>query len=97
LVLQTGSVPTLGELKAKVHHSLASLCGPVTELEYQDQFDRVGALSCDSVLARIDRAAGTNALVLAGPLHYLDYWSDQVAAAFVCFRQACVKPRWGVG
>jgi hypothetical protein len=82
LVFQSGDVVALGGLRESVCRSLGSLCGPVAVFEYQDQFDGVGALSCDNVLGRIETAAATGALVLAGPLHYLDYWSDQVACAF---------------
>lgn len=82
LVFQSADVVTLGEVRNAVCGSLTSFGDPVRVVEYQDQFDAVGALSCDSVLERVAAAATASPVVLAGPLHYLDYWSEQVATAF---------------
>src|SRR5262249_38742184 len=51
-------------------------------LEYLDLMDDVGALSCSKVLERIDAVCASSPLVLAGPLHYLTYWSGQMQGAF---------------
>jgi len=34
------------------------------------------------VLGRIEAGAATHSMVIAGPLHFLDFWSDQTSAAF---------------
>ena len=54
----------------------------VKVLEASQQFDDVGALSCDAILSKVDALATGHPLVLAGPLHFLDYWSEQVRGRF---------------
>jgi hypothetical protein len=51
-------------------------------IDYADLFDDIGALSCNAVIERIEAVAASWPVVLAGPVHYLDYWSEQVRGAF---------------
>ena len=60
----------------------ANELGNACALEYADQFDEIGAVPCQTVIARIEEAAATRPVILAGPLHYVDYWSEQVCSGF---------------
>lgn len=82
LVLQTGDLAVLTQLCEAGTQALRQLGESVQVLEYRDQLDEVGALACSRVLERIERLAQSNPLLIAGPLHFLDYWSHQVGAAF---------------
>ena len=82
LVLQTADLATLAQLCVAGETALRALDADVQILEYRDQLDNIGALPCSRVLDRIETLAFSKPLVIAGPLHFLDYWSRQVGAAF---------------
>lgn len=81
LVLQCADIPVLSRVCETVIAVAGALGDPVV-LEYTDLFDQVGAASCRTVLERIEQAAATRPVILAGPLHYVDYWSEQVCTGF---------------
>ena len=82
LVLQTGSVRMLQELRDGAMLALQQLGSQVHTLEYRELLDQIGAFPCSRVLERIESLADTCPLILAGPLHFVDYWSQGVAAGF---------------
>jgi hypothetical protein len=82
LVLQTGEMPVLSAVCQSAIDSAASLGESPKVIDYSDLFDDIGALSCNAVIERLEAAAATSPVVLAGPLHYLDYWSEQMRGAF---------------
>jgi hypothetical protein len=82
LVLQTGDLSVLAQLCEDGMHALGQLGEPVRVLEYRDQLDEVGALACSRVLTNIEHVAKSGPVLIAGPLHFLDYWSRPVGAAF---------------
>ena len=81
LVLQTSELPVLSVVCESAIASAASLGGTPGLIEYTDLFDDIGALSCNAVIERLGVAA-TAPVVMAGPLHYLDYWSEHMRGAF---------------
>ena len=81
LMLQCGDIPMLSRL-CELTIAAASRAGNPKVLEYADQFDDIGAVSCRTVIARIEEAASGRPVILAGPLHYVDYWSEQVCTGF---------------
>ena len=82
LVLQCSDIGILSQLIEQSVGAMNVLGNDVRVLEYSDQFDNIGALSCNTLIERIEADASTCPLVLAGPLHYLDFWSEQTNAAF---------------
>lgn len=82
LLLQCADIGILSHLIQRSIEAMKVLGADVCVLEYADQFDRVGALSCNTVLERIAAGAPASPMVLAGPLHFLDFWSEQTIAAF---------------
>ena len=87
LLLHCADMPTLSRVCESVIAAAKNLGSPCV-LEYTDQFDDIGAVSCQTMIARIEQAAATQPVILAGPLHYLDYWSEQVFAGFWRFLAA---------
>jgi hypothetical protein len=81
-VLQTGEIPVLSAVCESAIESAAALGGNPRVIDYGELFDDIGALSCNAVIERVEAAAGASPVVLAGPLHYLDYWSEQMRGAF---------------
>jgi hypothetical protein len=81
LVMQTSDIPVLSAVCESAIASAASLGETPSLIDYTDLFDEVGALSCNAVLERLEVAA-TCPVVMAGPLHFLDYWSEQVQGSF---------------
>jgi hypothetical protein len=51
-------------------------------LDWESCFDPVGALSSDAVRWRIGVAGRGAAVILTGPLHYVDYWTSGVQDSF---------------
>ena len=82
LVLQTGDLGVLSELCEAAIQSARQLDGIVQVLEYRELMDEVGALPCSRVLEKIEVLADSSPLVVGGPLHFLEYWSQRVAAGF---------------
>jgi hypothetical protein len=81
LLLHCADIPTLSRVCESVIAAAGTLGNPCV-LEHADQFDDIGAVSCRTVIARIEQVAATQPVILAGPLHYVDYWSEQVCTGF---------------
>ncbi len=81
LLLHCADMPTLSRACESVIVAAKRLGNPCV-LEYTDQFDEIGAVSCQTVIARIEQVADAQLVILAGPLHYVDYWSEQVCTGF---------------
>lgn len=82
LVVQCKEISTLSNFSEQLVVTGGTLGRDVMELEATQFFDDVGALSCDAVLSRVEAVAEQHLLVLTGPLHFLDYWSDDIRARF---------------
>jgi len=81
LVLQTCEMPVLSAVCESAIVSASSIGETPYLIDYMDLFDEIGALSCNAVIQRLEVAA-TSPVVMAGPLHCLDYWSEQMRGAF---------------
>ena len=81
LLLHCADIPTLSRACESVIAKAGTMGKPCV-LEHADQFDEIGAVSCRTVIARIEEVAATQPVILAGPLHYVDYWSEQVCMGF---------------
>lgn len=82
LVLQTSDLAVLTKLSDFAKEGAAVLGQQPQLIPYSDLIDEVGALSCSKVIERLDAICGASPLVLAGPLNFVNYWSEQVQGAF---------------
>jgi hypothetical protein len=82
LVVQSSDISELDRLAEYVLDA-ASALGPEPRMfDYSEFFDDIGAISCNEAWSRIQATAGDRPVVLAGPLHFLDYWSDATRDVF---------------
>lgn len=85
LVLQSDRldlIAKLGELLPRAFEMMGK--SPVI-LGWERFFDSVGALSSDEARSAITAAGKESPVVLAGPLHYVDYWTTGVQDGFWSF------------
>jgi hypothetical protein len=82
LVIQVADIAVLDRVCQDAREGECFLGENPHVMEYLDLMDDVGALSCSKVIERIDALCASSPLVLAGPLHYLTYWSGQMQGAF---------------
>lgn len=82
LVLQSSDMSELARLVDYAFAASSALGSNPYLLDSLEFFDDIGAISCDSAWERISEAAKTRPIVLAGPLHFLDFWSDVTRNAF---------------
>ena len=82
LVIQSKDMTILSRLCENAIVAAQSLGNDVAVLEASQQFDDIGALSCDALVAKLDSKASDHPVVVAGPLHFLDYWSERIRARF---------------
>jgi hypothetical protein len=82
LVVQSADMAELGRLTDYALEAAADL-GPGPQVfDYSNFFDSIGAISCDEAWSRIRAAAIDRPVLLSGPLHFLDYWSDATRDVF---------------
>src|SRR5437763_14976840 len=82
LILQAADLAILGRLCEYVSSALGGLGREPNILGWESFFDPVGALSSDAVRGCIGVAGEETAVILAGPLHYVDYWTTGVQDGF---------------
>jgi hypothetical protein len=82
LVLQSVDMMLLGDLSEFASVSACTLGESPHVFKVQDFFDGVGALSCNVVQEQLESMASRRPLIIAGPLHFLDYWTDSTQAVF---------------
>jgi hypothetical protein len=82
LVLQSSDMNTLQSLREAAIAAVTNCLGQPQALRYADFFDNVGALSCNDVCIMIDDVATTTPVILVGPLHFLDYWTETIRSVF---------------
>ena len=82
LVIQSNDIATVSRLARQAAEIAKELGAEVKVIEATDQFDDIGALSCDAILSCFKAFAATNPIVLEGPLHFLDYWEPATRRLF---------------
>jgi len=82
LVIQSSDLVVLSRICDQVAVSARILGDDVMVLDALNQFDEIGAFSCDAILGNIDKIAAVHPLIIIGPLHFLDYWSEQIQSRF---------------
>jgi hypothetical protein len=82
LVLQSSDMNTLQRVREGTVAAVANHLGQPKVLNYAEFFDDVGAFACNDVCVTIDEAAATTPVILVGPLHFLDYWTETTRGVF---------------
>lgn len=88
LVVQGNDISLISQVSHQVHSASDFFCADVQEIDALNQFDEIGALSCDSIIEKIKSFAFSRPLLITGPLHFLDYWSPSVRTVFWQFLAA---------
>ena len=82
LVVQSPDLQLIKEVQLYLEEIIREKNGKFTIIDGNKQFDAVGAVACQDLLATITSASKGEFVIIAGPLHFLDYWSRQIRSAF---------------
>lgn len=82
LVIQSSDLLQLIALADFVSSAALTLGPDPKVFGYTEFFDEIGAISCSEVWERIQAAAAVYPVILTGPLHFLDYWSEPTRDVF---------------
>jgi hypothetical protein len=85
LILQSDRIDLLERLCDFLPSAFGTLGKTPEVLGWDSFFDAVGAISSDEARERIIAAGMEVPVVLAGPLHYIDYWTTGVQDGFWSF------------
>jgi hypothetical protein len=85
LVLQSDRLDLIGRLCNLLPMAFETIGKPPKVLGWESFFDAVGALSFDEARSTILAAGKGSPVVLAGPLHFVDYWTTGVQDGFWSF------------
>ncbi len=85
LVLQSDRIDLIGRLCDYLPAAFGAMGKVPKMLGWESFFDAVGALSSDEARSAIVAAGKEAPVILAGPLHYVDYWTTGVQDAFWSF------------
>ena len=82
LVFQYDDLSLLSLSTSVIKNTAVHLGGAPEVIRWDEIFDNIGALACTDVIERLETIAVNNPVILVGPLHFLDYWSDKLCTFF---------------
>ena len=82
LILQSDRLDVQARLCEYLPDAVKALGWESNLLAWDGFFDKVGAISADHARNNVLTAGKERAVVLAGPLHYMDYWTAGVQEGF---------------
>ena len=82
IVIQANDMQAISRVTSAILDAFHELAQPSKYLSYNDFFDSVGAVSCGTANDTIFGHARENVVVIRGPLHFLDYWSEPTQQVF---------------
>jgi hypothetical protein len=85
LIVQTADLAVLGRVCEYISSNQTAGGKEATVLAWERFFDTVGAIACDEVRGRISATGQQSVVLLAGPLHFVDYWTPGVQDGFWSF------------
>ncbi len=88
IVIQGNDISLLSQVSHQVQSARDIFNAQVQEIDALDQFDAVGAPSCNAFIEKVKSIAFISPVLLTGPLHFLDYWSPSVRMVFWNFLAA---------
>jgi hypothetical protein len=88
LVIQGNDILLLSQISHQVQITRSVFNAQVQEINAIDQFDAIGATSCNAFIEKVKSVAFMKPVLLTGPLHFVDYWSPSVRMVFWNFLAA---------
>lgn len=85
LILQSDRLDVQARLIDCIPDALTALGWQSSVLPWERFFDSVGAISADTARDSVLANGKDHAVVLAGPLHFMDYWTSGVQDGFWSF------------
>lgn len=85
LILQTDRLDVQAKLCDYLPDAIRALGWPTAMLPWDGFFDKVGAISADKARDNVLTSGTDRAVLLTGPLHYMDYWTAGVQEGFWYF------------
>ena len=82
LILQSDRLEVQARLCDYLPEAIKALGWEAAMLSWDGFFDKVGAISADNARNNVLAAGKDRAVVLSGPLHYMDYWTAGVQEGF---------------
>jgi len=82
LIFQSAALESLSMLRRTLCDALSQAGMEPFVHDASEQFDSKGAMACADVIARLEESSRGTYQILAGPLHFLDYWSASLRDAF---------------
>lgn len=82
IVIQANDMQAISRISNAMLDELHEMGQPTKGISYADFFDSVGAVSCVAACETLFNYARENVVVNCGPLHFLDYWSEQTQQVF---------------
>lgn len=82
LLFQSNDISTFPEICKSGSEGIKKLGKNFIQIDTDKMIDDIGALSCREVIKIIEKDSLNNVLIISGPLHFLDYWSDQQCSTF---------------
>lgn len=82
LILQSDRLDIQSRLCGYLPDAINAIGWEAVVLPWEGFFDKVGAISADNARNNVLEAGKNRAVVLAGPLHYMDYWTAGVQEGF---------------
>jgi hypothetical protein len=82
LILQTDRLDIQSKICDFLPDVMSGLGIQSVVLSWESYFDSVGAISADSTRTKMLTAGKEKAIILSGPLHFVDYWTAGVQEAF---------------
>lgn len=94
LILQSDRLVVQSRLCEYLPYALSQAGKSIGVLAWEEFFDHVGAMAADSAKSIIRSAGRSDAVLLSGPLHFVDYWTPAVQEGFWSFLSLY---SWGPG
>jgi hypothetical protein len=88
IVIQGSDISLLSQVSHQIQSASDIFSAQLQEIDALDQFDAVGAPSCNAFIEKVKSIAFVSPVLLTGPLHFLDYWSPSVRMVFWNFLAA---------
>jgi hypothetical protein len=82
IVIQANDMHAISRVTSSIHDAFHEMGQSSKYLSYNDFFDSIGAASCGTASNMIFGQARESVVVIRGPLHFLDYWSEPTQQVF---------------
>jgi len=82
LILQSNYLSELESISTNFEYVSNHFGETYYSLKYLKLFDEIGAMSCSDVIQMTKEKSKNSLLLLEGPLHFINYWSDNSQSNF---------------